>query len=140
MEENPESKEKKTTNVSDLARKILLTGVGAIFMTEETVRKTLSDLKVPTDAVGTLMDTLRKQKDEVMKLIAKELSQFLSKIKVHEELQKALSGMQMHLDVKVNFSKRKKGEEMVHIDRVEEKVDPEVSEMLSRYSEEPDFP
>ncbi|MCB1214857.1 MAG: hypothetical protein KDK66_05215 [Deltaproteobacteria bacterium] len=114
-----EHKEKKSTPVSDLARKILLTGVGAIFMTEETVRKSLGDLKVPTEAVSGLMDTLKRQKDEVMKLVAKELAQFLSKIKVHEELQKALSGMQMHLDVKVDFRKKKKGEDMVKIDKVD---------------------
>ena len=91
--------------MTDLARKILLTGVGAIFMTEETVRKSLSELKLPTDAVGTLVDTVKKQKNEVLEIIASELGNFFAKVKVHEELQKALKGMQVHLDAKISFDK-----------------------------------
>lgn len=91
--------------MTDLARKILLTGVGAIFMTEETVRKSLSELKLPTDAVGSLVDTVKKQKNEVLELIAVELGNFFAKVKVHEELQKALKGMQIHLDAKISFDK-----------------------------------
>jgi len=92
--------------MTDLARKILLTGVGAIFMTPETVKKTLSDLKLPTDAVSTLVDTVKKQKDEVLDLVAVELSNFFTKVKVHEELQRALKGMEIHLDAKISFDKK----------------------------------
>lgn len=91
--------------MTDLARKILLTGVGAIFMTEETVRKGLAELKLPTDAVGALVDTVKKQKNEVLELVAVELGNFFTKIKVHEELQKALRGLQVHLDAKISFDK-----------------------------------
>jgi hypothetical protein len=97
--------EKKSPTMTDLARKILLTGVGAIFMTEETVRKGLSELKLPTDAVSTLVDTVKKQKNEVLEIVAVELGNFFSKVKVHEELQKALKGMQIHLDAMISFDK-----------------------------------
>lgn len=97
--------EKKSPTMTDLARKILLTGVGAIFMTEETVRKSLSELKLPTDAVGALVDSVKKQKNEVLELVAVELGNFFAKVKVHEELQKALKGMQIHLDAKISFDK-----------------------------------
>lgn len=97
--------EKKSPSMTDLARKILLTGVGAIFMTEETVRKGLSELKLPTDAVGSLVDTVKKQKNEVLEIVAVELGNFFAKVKVHEELQKALKGMQVHLDAKISFDK-----------------------------------
>jgi len=103
-----EDKPKKTSAVggmTDLARKILLTGVGAIFMTEETVRKGLGDIKLPTDAMGSLLDTVKKQKDDVLELVAVELGNFFSKVKVHEEVQKALKGMQIHLDAKISFDK-----------------------------------
>jgi hypothetical protein len=96
---------KKSPSMTDLARKILLTGVGAIFMTEETVRKSLAELKLPTDAVGALVDTVKKQKNEVLELVAVELGNFFAKVKVHEELQKALKGLQVHLDAKISFDK-----------------------------------
>lgn len=101
-----ESDLKESGGVVDLARKILLTGVGAIFMGEETVRKSLSDLKLPTDTVGSLLESLKKQKDEITHLIAEEVRGFLTKIRVHEELQKALKGMQIHVDAKISFDQK----------------------------------
>jgi len=106
MMEDSENK-KPSGGMTELARKILLTGVGAVFMTEETIRKTLGDLKLPKDAVGSVVDSLKKQKDEVLQLVAQELSSFFSRVKVHEELQKALKGMQIHLDAKISFDQAK---------------------------------
>jgi len=99
--------EKKSGGMAEVARRILLTGLGAIFMTEETVRKSLGDMKLPKDAMGYLVDTVLKQKDEMLGLVASELSKFFSKIRVHEEVQKALSGLQLHLDAKLTFDKKK---------------------------------
>jgi hypothetical protein len=100
--------EKKSPSaMTDLARKILLTGLGAIFMTEESVRKTLSEMKIPKDAMGGLLDVVRRQKDDMLGLMAQELSRFFSRVKVHEEIQKALKGMEVSLEAKVSFDKKK---------------------------------
>ena len=99
--------EKKTGGMTEVARRILLTGLGAIFMTEEGIRKALGDMKLPKDAVGYVMDTVLKQKDELLGMVASELSKFFSKVKVHEEVQKALSGLQLHLDAKLTFDQKK---------------------------------
>jgi hypothetical protein len=98
---------KKGGGMTEVARKILLTGVGAIFMTEEGIRKSLGDIKMPKEAMGYVLDTVLKQKDELLNLVGGELAKFLSKIKVHEEVQKALSGLQLHLDAKLTFDQKK---------------------------------
>jgi len=110
MSEHDEEKSDKKSagGMTDLARRILLTGLGAIFMTEEGIRKSLGDLKVPKDAMGYLVEAVRKQKDDALNLVAVELSRFFSKVRVHEELQKALSGLQLHLDAKLTFDRNKK--------------------------------
>ncbi len=108
-DDNEETKEKKSSSgMSDLARKIFLTSVGAIFMTEDAIRRSLSDLKVPTEAMGGLIDSVRKQKDDLLEMIAGEVGRFLSKIKVSDELQKALKGMQVHVDARISFHESKK--------------------------------
>ncbi len=108
-DDNEETKEKKSSSgMSDLARKIFLTSVGAIFMTEDAIRRSLSDLKVPTEAMGGLIDSVRKQKDDLLEMIAGEVGRFLSKIKVSDELQKALKGMQVHVDARISFHEPKK--------------------------------
>jgi len=112
LEDESEKSEKKGGGtVTDLARKILLTGLGAIFMTEEGIRKSLGDLKVPKDAVSGLLDMMKRQKNEVLSAVATELGNFLSKVKVHEELRKALTGLQVHLDAKLTFDPTKKNPE-----------------------------
>ncbi len=93
--------------MTELARKILLTGLGAVFITEEGIRKALSDLKIPKDAMGGLLETVRKQKDDMMGLFADELGKFFTKVRVHEELQNALKGLQLHIDAKLTFDKKK---------------------------------
>lgn len=98
---------KKSGGLPEVARRILLTGLGAIFMTEEGIRKSLGDMKMPKEAMGYVLDTVLKQKDELLTLVGGELSKFLSKIKVHEEVQKALSGLQLHLDAKLTFDNKK---------------------------------
>lgn len=99
--------EKKTGGMTDVARRILLTGLGAIFMTEESIRKALGDMKLPKDAVSYVLDTVLKQKDELLGMVAIELTKFFSKVKVHEEVQKALTGLQLHLDAKLTFDQKK---------------------------------
>lgn len=111
VDDEEESTKKSSGSMTDLAKKVLLTGLGAIFMTEEGIRKTLGDLKVPKDAMGYVLDTMRKHKDEILSTVAGELGRFLSKVKVHEELRKALSGLQVHLDAKLTFDQGKKDSE-----------------------------
>lgn len=101
------SRKKSGGGLPDVAKRILLTGLGAIFMTEEGIRKSLGDIKMPKEAMGYVLDTILKQKDEMLSLVGNELSKFLSKIKVHEEVQKALSGLQLHLDAKLTFDNKK---------------------------------
>ncbi len=101
-----EEQEKKGPSMTDLARRILLTGLGAVSMTEEGIRKSLGDMKIPKDAVTYLIETFKKQKDDILQLVGNEVTNFLSKIKVHEEIQKALSGLQLHVDAKINFDRK----------------------------------
>jgi len=101
-----ESSDKKSSGMTDVARRILLTGLGAIFMTEEGIRRNLGDLKLPKDAMAYVLDTILKHKDELLGLVGQELGKFFSKIKVHEELAKALAGLQVHLDAKLTFDRK----------------------------------
>lgn len=90
--------------LSEMARKLFLTGLGAIFVTEESIRSALTELKLPKDAMGYVVDQAKKQKNDLITVVATELSNFLSKLKVHEEIQKALSKLQIHIEAKLSFS------------------------------------
>lgn len=90
--------------LSEMARKVFLTGLGAIFVTEESIRSALTELKLPKDAMGFVLDQAKKQKNDLVAVVANELSNFLSKLKVHEEIQKALTKLQIHIEAKLSFT------------------------------------
>jgi len=94
--------------LSEMARRILLTGIGAIFMTEESIRNAIGEMKLPKEAMGYVLDQAKKQKNELVAVVAEEVSQFFSKIKVHEEIQKALSALHIHIDARLSFSPKGK--------------------------------
>ena len=96
-----------TSGIADLAKKIFFTGLGAIFLTEETIRQMLGDLKLPRDLAASVLSTAKKQKDEFMQLLAQEVAQFLSHVKIHEEIQKALDGLSLDLEAKLKFNRGK---------------------------------
>jgi len=90
--------------LSEMARKVLLTGIGAIFMTEESIRSVLGEMKLPKDAMGFVVDQAKKQKNDLIAVVANEFSNFLAKLKVHDEIQKALTKLQIHIEAKLSFS------------------------------------
>lgn len=98
----------KSSAISEIARKVFLTGVGAIFMTEESVRNALADLKLPKEAISYVVDQAKKQKNDLVSAVTQEFSKFLSKIKVQEEIRKALSSFEIHVDATLRFSPRSK--------------------------------
>lgn len=81
-------------------RKILTTGVGAALMTESGLRSALSDIK--------LRDYLARQaskgKEELTKVLVSEIKRFLEHIDLHEEIQKALSGMTLEVNASVRLA------------------------------------
>ncbi len=100
----PVEQEGKGGILSEMARKVFLTGLGAIFVTEESIRSALTEMKLPKDAMGFVLDQAKKQKNDLVAVVANELSNFLSKLKVHEEIQKALTKLQIHIEAKLSFS------------------------------------
>ncbi len=69
----------------DLVKKLISAGVGAAFMTEESIRAYLGELKLPKDVLGTLLQGAQKSKDELMDRVGNEIIKIVQKIDfVHE--------------------------------------------------------
>jgi hypothetical protein len=77
-------------------------------MTEESIRNAISEMKLPKEAMGYVFDQAKKQKDDLISAVAGEVSKFFAKVNVHEEIQKALSALQVHIDARLSFSPKGK--------------------------------
>lgn len=89
---------------ADLAKKMVYAGLGSAVMAREAV----SNTQWQKDLVGGLLSALDKRKEDLMGILANEVSKFLGKINVSEEISKALQGLVINLNASIDF-KNKKG-------------------------------
>ena len=66
--------------VSDTIRKLVTAGVSAAFMTEESIRSFVSDLKLPKETLQLLLQGAAKSKEELMNRVSREVIGIISKI------------------------------------------------------------
>jgi len=84
-------------NNIDSLKKLFVTGLGAALMTEEGILKVLSDIKLPGDAKNFILSQAQKRKEDITRIIAKEVKSFLAKINIQEELRKSLAGLKIDI-------------------------------------------
>lgn len=101
----------KKANLGEMAKKVFLTGLGAFFMTESAIRKGLSEIKMPKELAQGILENAKKQKDDLIKAIAKEFSLFLRQIDLAQELQHVLDGMSISIQADIKLDKIKKSGE-----------------------------
>ena len=94
--------------VPDAVKRALLTGVGALFMTEEGIRNFVGEVKLPKDAVNFLLSQAEKTRGEVTRVITQEVRRFLESETLRRELLKIMSSMT--LEVKASIKLKPSGE------------------------------
>src|SRR5260370_40601103 len=77
-DELPREEVKKLSGlVPDLVRRAVLTGVGALFMTEEGLRNLVGEMKLPKDALAFLLAQADKTRSEAVRVVTQEVRRFL---------------------------------------------------------------
>jgi hypothetical protein len=83
--------------VPEIVKKMAVSGIGALSMTEETLRS------APKDAVGYLVQRADSTRDLLFAAIAKEFREVLEQADLGEELAKALSHLSVEIRTEVIF-------------------------------------
>lgn len=96
--------DKKDESLVEVFKKAFFTGVGALFMTEEAIRSTLSDMSLPQEVIKMVMKNAQKGKEEVMVIIGKEIRKVMERVDFSSELRKFLADHTVHIEIK--FKKR----------------------------------
>lgn len=92
--------------LSELIKKGLLTGLGALYLTEEGARSMLSEVKLPKEAAQFLVGQMARSKEEVMAVVAKEIRSFLESSSLAEEFMRVLSSTALEINTTVRFTKK----------------------------------
>lgn len=91
---------------TDLLRKAVLSGVGALFMTEDGVRSLVKELKLPKEVLSSAMAQADKTKSELVRIVGGELRSFLQSSQVREDLMAMLTELTFEIRAEVAIKPR----------------------------------
>ena len=89
--------------VPDIVRKTFYAGLGALFTTEEGIRKLTSDFSLPKDVANYLLSSADGAKDEVLRLLGRELHEFFARVNLSHELAKLLTQVSFEIKTEIRF-------------------------------------
>jgi polyhydroxyalkanoate synthesis regulator phasin len=98
--------EKKDSPIGDIIKKVVSVGVGAAFMTEESVKKILEDLPLPKDIVTGLVQNAKGAKEDFTNGIREELRNYLSKVDASKIATDILDRYDVEVEAKFKFKKK----------------------------------
>jgi hypothetical protein len=89
--------------VPDIVRRAVLTGVGALFMTEEGIRNLVGEMKLPKDALAFLVAQADKTRGEVTRIVTQEVRRFLESETLRREIWKLLTSVTLEVNATVQL-------------------------------------
>src|SRR5438093_11935397 len=99
----PEEMKKLSGIVPDIVRRAVLTGVGALFMTEEGIRNLVGDMKMPKDALAFLIAQADKTRSEVARVVTQEVRRFLESETLRREIWKVITGVTLEVNATIQL-------------------------------------
>lgn len=101
----PEEAKKLSGLVPDIVRRAVLTGVGALFMTEEGIRNMVGDLKLPKDALAFLVAQADRTRGEVARVVTQEVRRFLESETLRREIWKLLTSVTLEVNASIQLKR-----------------------------------
>lgn len=101
--------EKKGRGVTEIFRKVLVSGAGALFMTEEGIRSAVKELKLPKEVLASALAQADRSKDELLRIIGTEFRSFLQSADLKEQLIDVMTRLQWEVRAEVAFKKGEDG-------------------------------
>jgi hypothetical protein len=95
--------------VADAVRKVVMTGLGAVFLTEEGARKLARDWKLPKEIVGYVTAQAGGAKDEIVRVVTEEVRKFFESEALRREFLRVLSSMSIEVHAEVRLKPAKGG-------------------------------
>jgi hypothetical protein len=89
---------------ADLVRKVLTVGVGAAFLTEESLRGLVSEFKLPKELLGGILESANKSKNEFFQNLSRDvLNRVTEHVDPKELINEILEKNELEFRIKVRF-------------------------------------
>jgi len=106
--EYTELPKKSDVLVIDLMKKLLTLSVGGVLFTEETIRKSITELKLSKDIANFVIQQSTKSKDELLRFISEEIVKTMKDVKIEKEIRKVLENYKVSINMEINFEASEK--------------------------------
>jgi hypothetical protein len=94
---------------ADLMKKVLTVGVGAVFLTEESLRAMVSEWKLPKEVISAILESSRKTKNEFLQSLSQDVfAKVVDKVDPAQLLQELITGNEIELHIKVDIKPKKR--------------------------------
>jgi hypothetical protein len=84
-------------------RKALVTGLGAIFMTEESLRGLVAEMRLPKEAAGYLVKQADAARGQLVDAVTKEIGRVVESINIGAEIQKILTSVVIEVKTEIRL-------------------------------------
>jgi polyhydroxyalkanoate synthesis regulator phasin len=98
--------DKKDSPIGDIIKKVVSVGVGAAFMTEESVKKILEDLPLPKDIISGLVQNAKGAKEDFTNGIREEIRNHLAKLDASKVIADLFEKYDVEVEAKFKFKKK----------------------------------
>jgi hypothetical protein len=89
--------------VADVVRKAVLTGVGALFLTEEGARKLAREWKLPKELASYVVGQAAGAKDEILRVVGNEMRRFLESETFRREIERFLGSVAIQVNAEIQL-------------------------------------
>ena len=95
--------------LSEALKKVFTVGVSAAFLTEESIRNYLGEMKLPKEVLQVLLQSASKSKDEITQRMSKEVVAMIQKIDLVKEFSKFAETHKFKISAEVEILKKDSG-------------------------------
>jgi hypothetical protein len=92
--------------IAEAVKRIMTVGMTAAFITEDTLRNYIGDLKLPKEVLHGLLQHATKSKEELANRVSGEIMKMLSKIDLAREAAKFLEHHKVKVSAEIEFTKK----------------------------------
>ena len=100
--------DKNQTSIAETIKKVFALGAGAAFLTEESIRGYLSEVKLPKEILNLVLQSAQKSKEEIALRVSREVAGLVSKVDLVKEFSKFAESHKFKITAEIEISRKDK--------------------------------
>lgn len=105
-QEREQEEEEGSLKFSEIVRKVMSVGLGAAFMTEESVRSALGGINLPKEVLTAILQQANRSKEEFLNRIGNETIRLISKIDFVKEASRFVEDHKFRIQAEIEVVKK----------------------------------